>query len=300
MGISQKMDADTKKLPNFRGIFNESTWWTPTNVIGKETLTISHVLPSFLVLAFGIFSSVIVIVLELMFCQSEKTFVAQPTIQTIQNGNIDSCKGTDKSDKETAIKTFTPEGSMGPNEEISPELESGATREPNIGEEKDCDDKIRTLVEIHDELCKEESSMGNVQKEPITVSVTSIKSLDNMETDRISPCKTVMKEDKTNIIEVKTKFDHNLFGEGSLIRKSPQWSEIINFLDNEESTTGHFLDEETSTTQTPEVSPGLDIPNTDDSRRASSQGSAVIEEDDTKSILGMIEIPETPVQGMSG
>ena len=94
--------------------------------------------------------------------------------------------------------------------------------------------------------------------------------------------------------------NHNLSGEGSPIRNSPQWSEIIDFLDNEESTTGHFMDEETSTTQTPVISPGLDIANNVDSRRASSQGSDISEEDDTKSILAMIEIHDTPVRGMSG
>ena len=130
--------------------------------------------------------------------------------------------------------------------------------------------------------------------------MTPIICEDNEKMDRIGPCKNVLKKDNTEIIEDKTNLNYNLSGEGSPIRYSPQRSEIMDYLNNEESTTGHFLDEETSTTQTPEVSPGLDIPNTDDSRRASSQGSAVIEEDDTKSILGMIEIPETPVQGMSG
>ena len=94
--------------------------------------------------------------------------------------------------------------------------------------------------------------------------------------------------------------NHNLSGEGSPIRNSPQWSEIIDFLDNEESTTGHFLDEETSTTQTPVISPELDILDNIDSSTASSRGSAISEKDDTESTLAMIEIHETPVRGMSG
>merc|ERR1711879_36898 len=101
--------------------------------------------------------------------------------------------------------------------------------------------------------------------------------------DRIGPCQNVLKKDDTEIMEDKTMLNYNLSGEGSPIRYSPQSSEIIDYLDNEESTTGQFLDEEASTTQTSEVSPGLDIPNNVDSSRASSQGSAVIEEDDTKS-----------------
>ena len=92
--------------------------------------------------------------------------------------------------------------------------------------------------------------------------------------------------------------NYNLSGEGSPIRNSPQWSEIIDFLDNEKSTTGHFLDEET--TITPVISPGLDIPNNTYSGRASSQGSDISEEDDTKSILATIEVHETPNQGRSG
>ena len=121
-----------------------------------------------------------------------------------------------------------------------------------------------------------------------------------MEIERIGPYQTVLKKADTNIIKDKTKHNYNFSGEGSPIRNSPQWSEIIDFLDNEESTTGHFLDEETSTTQTPVISPGLDIPNNDDSRRASSQGSDISEEDDTKSILAMIEVHETQSQGRSG
>ena len=44
----------------------------------------------------------------------------------------------------------------------------------------------------------------------------------------------------------------------------------------------------------------VDIPNNIDSRRASSKGSAVSEEANTESILAMVEIHETPEQGISG
>ena len=156
------------------------------------------------------------------------------------------------------------------------------------------------LAEIHDELCNELSTMENVLNEPITRLVTPIDSLCNMETERIGPCESVLREGNTNIMEVKTKLDHNLSREGSPIRNSTQWSEIVNFLDNEEYTTGYFLDEETSTTQTPVISPELDILDDIDSSTASSRGSAISEKDDTESTLAMIEIHETPVRGMSG
>ena len=291
------MEADIKSLPDIRGMYNERVFWTPTNVIGKETLTIGHVLTSFLVLAFGLFFSGIVIVLEVMLRQCEMTYIAKPTLH---HSNIDSSKEAGESEEESAIEIFSHEGTMERNEEISQELENGANKEPNISKEKDSDDKVITLAEIHDELCKEESTMGNVQNEPFTVSVTSIISVDNMETDTIGPCQTVLKKSNTDNIEDKTKLNYNLSGEEPPIRYSPQWSEIIDFLDNEEYTTGHFLDGETSTTQTPIISPGLDIPTNVNSRRASSQGSAISEEDNIKSILAMIEIDETPVRGMSG
>ena len=153
MGISQKMDADIKALPSVRGLFNKTAWWTPTNVIGKETLTISHILPSFLVLAFGLFSSVIAIVLERMLCYNDDN--VKPTLQ---HSNIDSNKGTGKSGEESTIDIHTDEATIEP-EEIIPEVESGANKEPNIGNEEDSDDKTTTLVEIHDELCKEECAM---------------------------------------------------------------------------------------------------------------------------------------------
>ena len=289
------MEADIKRDPSIRGMFNDEAFWTPTYEIGADTLTLSHLLTSFLVLAFGIFSSVIVIVLELMFCQSDKT--SKPHLQH-QPCNIDSSEGDSKSEEESAKETFIGQGTMEPNREISQELKSSAEKEPNIGTEKDNDDISTVLAQIHHDLCKEEYTLGNSHNEPFNVSVTSINSPDNMEMDRIGPYQTVLKKADTNIIKDKTNLDTNLSGEGSRITNSPQWSEIINFLDNEEYTTGHFLDEET--TITPVISPGLDIPNNIDSRRASSQGSAVSEEDDTKSILAMMEIHETPDQGISG
>ena len=287
------MEADIKRDPRVRGMFNEEAFWTPTNEIGKETLTISHVLPSFMVLAFGVFFSGIVIVLERMLCKNDKTTIAKLTFQN------DSSKGAGEPEEESAIEISTHEGTMEPNEKIGPELKN-EKKESNIGKEKDSDDKMIVLAEIQEELCKEESTRGNSQYEPFTVSANSIISLDNMEIDKIGPCQTALKKSSTNIIEDKTKLNYNLCGEGSPIRNSPEWSEIIDFLDNEESTTGHFWDEETTTTQTPVISPGLDIPNNVDSRSASSQGSDISEEDDTKSILAMIEVHETQSQGRSG
>ena len=285
MGISQKMEADTKALPYYRGMFDEKAWWTLTNVIGKKTLTIFHVLPSFLFLAFGLFFSVIVFVLEVMLSTRNQTTIAKPTLQN------NSCKGVGESDK-PAIAIFTQEGTMEPNEKINPKLK--------MEKAKDSDDKMMKLPEIQEELCKEESKMENVQNEPFTASVTSIISLDDMEIDRIGPCETVLKKVNTNIIGDNTQPNYNLSGEWSPTRNSPQWSEIIDFLDNEESTIGLFLDEDTLTTQTLAISPELDIPNNIDSRRASSKGSAVSEEDRTESILAMVEIHETPDQGISG
>ena len=293
MGIREKMEADIKRDPSIRDMFNDEAFWTPTNVIAKETLTMGHILPSFLVLAFGLFSSVIVIVLEKMLCIHDKTTFAKPTLQN------DSCKVAGESEDKTAIEISTHEGTVEPNEKISPELEM-ENKKPNIGKEKDNDVKMMILAEIQEELCKEESTRGNSQYEPFTGSVTSINSLSNMETDRIGLCETVLQKGNTNIIENKTKLDHNLSRGGTPDRNSPQWSEIIDFLDNEEATTGQFLDQEKSTTLTPVISPGLEIPNNIDSGRASSQGSADNEEENIESILTMPEIHETPNQEMNG
>ena len=145
MGISQKMEADTKALPYIRGMFNEKTWWTPTNVIGKKTLTIGHVLPSFLFLVFGLTSSLIVIVLEKMLCIHDKTTFAKPTLQN------DSCKVAGESEDKTAIEISTHEGTVEPNEKISPELEM-ENKSPKFGKEKDNDVKMTILAEIQEEL----------------------------------------------------------------------------------------------------------------------------------------------------
>ena len=57
---------------------------------------------------------------------------------------------------------------------------------------------------------------------------------------RITP-----KLDNINRISPNEIFAKRLSREGSSIGKSPQWSEIIEFLDNESYTPGSFLDETT-------------------------------------------------------
>ena len=109
MGISQKMEADIKRDPSIRGMFNDEAFWTPTYEIGADTLTIRHVLPSFLVLAFGISFSVMVIVLEKMLCKIDITSIAKPTLQ---HGDIDSSKGAGESEEESAIEIVTHQGTM--------------------------------------------------------------------------------------------------------------------------------------------------------------------------------------------
>ena len=70
-GISQKMENDITTLPAFRGHFEES-FWTKRNVQGNKPLTIHHVLPSFMILAFFLISSKVIFILELLLGMNKK------------------------------------------------------------------------------------------------------------------------------------------------------------------------------------------------------------------------------------
>ena len=292
MGINQKMESDVKTSPIIRGMFEEA-FWTPTNEIGIDILTLSHVLPFLVVLAFGLSLSVIVIVLELMLGISEDKIIAQANSQ---NSNINSDKSSGKCKEESAID-IREEGIMEPSKGIGPELKNNAKKEPNIAREKDSNDIITVLVEIQEGLTKEESTRGSFQGEPFAVSVTSLNSLDIMEIDRIGPCNAALMKDNKNTSGNKNQQDENFSGEWSPLRNSPHWSEIITFLDNEGCTTES---EETSTKPTPVITPEHDPLNNIDSRSLSSCGSADSVEDNTESVLAMVEIHETPKREMSG
>ena len=292
MGINQKMESDVKTSPIVRGMFEEA-FWTPTNEIGTDILTMGHLLPFFVVLAFGLSFSVLAIVLELMLGLSEEKIIAQANSQ---KSNINSDKRSGECKGESAIE-IREEGIMEPTIGISAELKNKAKEEPNIAKEKDCNNLITVLVEIQEGLNKEQSTRENFQGDVFNVSATSLNSLDIMEIDRIGPCETALTKDNKNMSGNNNKQDENSSGEWSQLKNSPHWSEIIAFLDNEGSTTEC---EETSTKPTPVITPGPDISNNIDSRSLSSCGSADSEEDITESVLAMVDIHETPKREMSG
>ena len=121
-------------------------------------------------------------------------------------------------------------GTLKPNKITKPEMESGEEREHKIFRDKGDHHTISVVAEIHDALPKEQYSMEGYRDENYSVlsSKRITPKLDNI--NRISPNEIVAKR---------------LSREGSSIGKSPQWSEIIEFLDNESYTPRSFLDETT-------------------------------------------------------
>ena len=65
------MQNEITSSPAFRGHF-EASFWTRKNVQGNKPLTIQHVLPSFMMYGFGILSSMIVLIVELLFGLKKK------------------------------------------------------------------------------------------------------------------------------------------------------------------------------------------------------------------------------------
>ena len=292
MGITQKMEGDVKTSPIVRGMFEEA-FWTPTNEIGTDVLTLGHLLPFFVVLAFGLSLSVIIIVLELILGQSKKNIIAQATLQS---SNINSDKSSGECKEEYEIEIWD-KIILEPTKGISPELKNNAKKGPNTAKEKESNNIITVLVEIQEGLKEEESTRESFQVEAFNVSATSLNSLDIMDMDRIGPCEAALMKDNKNIRGNNNKQDENFSGEWSPLRNSSHWSEIITFLDNEGSTTES---EKNSTKPTPVITPGHDMSNNIDSRSLSSCGSAGSEENITESVMAMVEIHETPKREMSG
>ena len=76
-GICQKMENEITTSQAFRGHFEES-FWTRRNVHGNRPLTVYHVLPSFMVLGFGLIPSIIIFILESLLCLNKKKIIGEP------------------------------------------------------------------------------------------------------------------------------------------------------------------------------------------------------------------------------
>ena len=147
-------------------------------------MAMGHLLPFFVVLAFGLSFSVLAIVLELMLGLSEEKIIAQANSQ---KSNINSDKRSGECKGESAIE-IREEGIMEPTIGISAELKNKAKEEPNIAKEKDCNNLITVLVEIQEGLNKEQSTRENFQGDVFNVSATSLNSLDIMEIEPMRSC----------------------------------------------------------------------------------------------------------------
>ena len=73
------MQNEITTLQAFRGHFEES-FWMRRNVQGNRPLTVHHVLPSFMVLGFGLIPSIIIFILELLLCLNKKKVLAEPIL----------------------------------------------------------------------------------------------------------------------------------------------------------------------------------------------------------------------------
>ena len=230
-GIRQKMEKDIKTSPKFRGNF-EGAFWSRANVLSNETLGIDHILPCIVLLAVGLFLAIMAMVQEFILACKAKRTINKRNVDTTDKSNVDSGTNPEESKVESADLSLSIRDNYGrtlkPNKITKPEIESGEEREHKILRDKDNHHTISVMAEIHNALPKEQYSMEGYRDE--TYSVLSSKritpKLDNI--NRISPYEIVAKR---------------LSREGSSIGKSPQWSEIIEFLDNESYTPGSFVDE---------------------------------------------------------
>ena len=75
------MEKDITTSPDFCFHFEES-FWTKRNAHGNKPLTIHHVLPSFILLGFGLISSIIIFILEFLPCFKKKRIHAEPIQET--------------------------------------------------------------------------------------------------------------------------------------------------------------------------------------------------------------------------
>ena len=60
------MENEIKTSPTWRGYFDGTSFWTRKDAYGNKPLTLIHVLPSFMVLGFGLIPSVIIFILEIL------------------------------------------------------------------------------------------------------------------------------------------------------------------------------------------------------------------------------------------
>ena len=74
------MENEITTSQAFRGHFEES-FWTRRNVHGNKPLTIYHVLPSFMVLGFGLIPSIIIFILESLLCLDIKKILVEPILE---------------------------------------------------------------------------------------------------------------------------------------------------------------------------------------------------------------------------
>ena len=233
MGIRQKMEKDIKTSPKFRGNFEEA-FWSQANVLSNETLGIDHILPCIVLLAVGLFLAIMAIVQEFILACKAKRTKNKRNVDTTDKSHVDSGTNPEDSKVESANLSLSIRDNYGrtlkPNKITKPDMESGEEREHKIFRDKGDHHTISVMAEIHDALPKEQYSMEGYRDENYSVlsSKRITPKLDNI--NRISPNEIVAKR---------------LSREGSSIGKSPQWSEIIEFLDNESYTPRSFLDETT-------------------------------------------------------
>ena len=100
-GIYQKMENEIKTSPTWRDHFDETSFWTKKDEYGNKPLTLIHVLPSIMVLGFGLIPSIIIFTLEILHQGRRANVKSIPEAQDSGNGTTPLAVIQDKDDKET-------------------------------------------------------------------------------------------------------------------------------------------------------------------------------------------------------
>ena len=251
------MERVVKTSPQFRDHF-EGAFWTPEKVLRNEVITVDHILPCFMLLTVGLFLATVAIVPELLFGKSKR----------MRTSNA-----------------ISRDRAMEPYKVTKPEMESSKEKEQTIAKDNGDHQKINVMAEIHEALANEQYSKVSIHD--ATQSPVITPKLDMKE--KIIPCETDVNKGNASVVWEKTKVNENFSREGSTVRKSPHWSEIIEVLDKESYTTGSFLDEAIfSTPQTPITSPGFEISNCIDSKTR-SQSRATINSEQLSEIIMVLD-----------
>ena len=84
-GIRQKMENEIKTSPTWRSYW--ASFWTRKDAYGNKPLTLIHVLPSFMLLGFGLLPSIIIFSLEILLHMNARRANVKSVPEAPDSGN---------------------------------------------------------------------------------------------------------------------------------------------------------------------------------------------------------------------